>query len=235
MATVLLFPLFLTLGLWQLDRADQKRALIQNFEARSQEPPLRLSGAQQDPEQLRNRRVIASGRYDSGRQLLLDNQIYQSRPGYHVLTPLRLAGEDVAVMVNRGWIPLGPRRDQLPDIHTGEQPRRVAGTIHLPSAPPLLLGESGDRAPGWPKVIQRVDRPALEQRLAMKLLPFTVRLSPEDDDGYVREWKPHYRTPVEKHHAYAVTWFGFAALLVLLYVGLNLVREEHPAGTREDP
>ena len=233
-ATIVLFPLFITLGLWQLDRAEQKRALVQNFEARSQEPPLRLAGNQQDPDHMRNRRVFASGQYDSHRQLLLDNRMYQSRPGYHVLTPFRLAGQDVAVLVNRGWVPLGTSREQLPDIRTSEQPRTVAGVIHVPSGPPLSLGESGDRAPGWPKVIQRVDRAALEQRLGMTLLPFTLRLSPQDDDGYVRVWKPHYRTPVEKHQAYAVTWFGFAVLLILLFAGLNLRRIDDTSGTEQD-
>ena len=173
-ATVLLLPLFVALGFWQLDRAEQKRALIQHYEARSSEPPLQLAGDQRDPEQMRNRRVIARGRYDAKRQLLLDNRLYQSRPGYHVLTPLLLAGEDVAVLVNRGWVPLGASREQLPDIRSGEQLRILTGRIHLPSAPPLALGESGDSVPGWPKVIQRVDLPALEQRLETSLLPFSV-------------------------------------------------------------
>lgn len=233
-ATVLLFPLFITLGLWQLDRAAEQRALVQHFELRSADPPLQLDGGQRNPEDMRNRRVLASGRYDSEHQLLLDNQMYQSHPGYHVLTPFRLAGENVAVLINRGWVALGASRDQLPDIRVAEQPRTIGGVVYVPSGPPLALGESGDSVPGWPKVIQRVDPLALEQRLGTGLLPFTVRLSPEDGDGYVREWKPRHATPPEKHQAYAVQWFGFALLLAVLFVGLNLRLADDPSETRGD-
>ena len=231
-ATVCLLPLFILLGLWQLDRAEQKRALIENYVARSDEPPLRLVGEQADAAHMRNRRVFARGHYDSSRQLLLDNKIQQSRPGYHVLTPFFLSDEQVAVLVNRGWVPLGASRERLPEIGTGEQSRTVTGVVHVPSPPPLALGDSGDSVPGWPKVIQRVDRIALEQRLQTRLLPYTVRLSPQEDDGYIRDWKPHFRTPTEKHQAYAVTWFGFAVLLLVLFVGLNLSRIHEMPETR---
>ncbi len=233
--TLLLLPLFTALGLWQLDRAAQKRALVEHYQARSNVPPLQLDGAQRNPEDMRNRRVLVRGQYDPGRQLLLDNRIYQSRPGYHVLTVFHLAGENVAVLVNRGWVPLGNSRAQLPDITVGQQLRTIGGSVHMPSAPPLALGESGDSVPGWPKVIQWVDYPALERRLETALLPFLVRLSPEDSDGYVREWNPRHGTPPEKHHAYAVQWFGFAVLLVVLFVGLNLHRSDEPSETREEP
>ncbi len=233
--TLLLLPLFTALGIWQLERAEQKRALVEHYEARSGDPPLRLTGAQRNAEHLRNRRILARGQYDAEHQLLLDNQIYRSRPGYHVLTPFRLAGEKVSVLINRGWVPLRATRDQLPDVHVSEDPRTVGGNVHVPSAPPLLLGESGDSVPGWPKVIQWIDYAALERRLGTPLLPFTLRLSPESSDGYVRDWSPRHGTPPEKHQAYAVQWFGFAVLLVVLYIGLNLRRPDDPSKPREDP
>ena len=220
--SLLLLPLFTGLGLWQLDRADQKRALVDHFEDRAADLPVQLDGTQRDPDHMLNRRVLATGRYAADRQLLLDNRIYRSRPGYQVLTPFRLSKGRTAVLVNRGWVPLGADRNQLPDIEVDARHRSIAGLVHKPSDPPLLLGDSGDRVPGWPKVIQRLDIPALEQRLDVQLLPYTVRLSPEAPDGYVRDWRPNYRTPPEKHQAYAVQWFGFAVLLAVLYLALNL-------------
>ena len=192
MVTLLLLPVFTALGLWQLERAEQKRALVEHYEARSEDPPLHLSGTQRDAEHLRNRRILARGHYDARHQLLLDNQIHRSRPGYHVLTPFRLEGDNVSVLVNRGWVSLGATRDQLPDVHVSQDPRTIAGKVHIPSAPPLLLGESGDTVPGWPKVIQWIDHAALERRLETLLLPFTLRLSPHSVDGYVRDWNPRY-------------------------------------------
>jgi len=110
-------PAFITLGFWQLHRAEEKAALNALQEARSQDIAVRLAPEIPEAlEPLRFRRVWAEGEYDTARQFLLDNQLQGQAPGYHVLTPLRLAGSGKAILVNRGWVPLGPSRASLPDI-----------------------------------------------------------------------------------------------------------------------
>jgi len=227
--SLLVFPMFVSLGLWQLDRAEQKRALIAHYEQRTADLPVRLVGTQRDTVAMLNRRVAATGRYDSAHQILLDNQVYRGRPGYFALTPLRLSGSEMRVLVNRGWVPLGQSRAILPDLRVTEEVISLAGVVHQPSAPPLALDDPGDAAPGWPKVVQRVDLEALGQRLNASLLPYTLRLAPDQDHGYVRVWETQYsRTPPEKHQAYAVQWFGLALVLLILFVGLNTRRVRDP-------
>jgi len=227
--SLLLLPMFVSLGLWQLHRAEQKHALIAHYEQRTADLPLRLDGSQRDTAAMLNRRVAATGRYDSAHQVLLDNQVYRGRPGYFALTPLRLSGSDMTVLVNRGWVPMGPSRVDLPDLRVTEDVISLAGVVHTPSVPPLTLGASGDATPGWPKVVQRVHLEALGQRLNAPLLPYTLRLAPDQDHGYVRVWDTQYsRTPPEKHQAYAVQWFGLALVLLVLYVGLNTRRIHGP-------
>src|SRR5690606_12915045 len=97
LAVLLLLPLLLGLGFWQLDRAEQKRAWLAQLAAAAQQEAVNLNAVQPDYPAVAQRRVEARGRYDADRQLLLDNQIRAGRQGYLVLTPLRLAGSEWAV------------------------------------------------------------------------------------------------------------------------------------------
>ena len=99
LVTLLLLPVFVGLGLWQLDRAEQKRALQAEYDARGRDGPIQIGARVQTAEELRFYRVIVKGRYDPDYQILLDNRVHQGRAGYHVITPLRIAGSDVRVIV----------------------------------------------------------------------------------------------------------------------------------------
>ena len=105
LGVALLCALFLTLGVWQLQRLEQKRAANALILARMQEPPLTLSGQPLDTEQANLRRATARGTYDYSQEIVLRNRTLNEIPGVHVLVPLRIAGSDAAVLVNRGWIP----------------------------------------------------------------------------------------------------------------------------------
>lgn len=212
------------LGNWQLDRAGEKRAILELYEARSRAPagPIQFSAA--DPSTLRYRHVYAYGEFDAARQFLLDNQVRDGRPGYQVLTPLRIPGRREAVLVDRGWVPLAGRRDEPPAIGllvTG--PRRIEGTLYLPYGEGLRLGSIDAGAHGWPRVIQYLDFEALEERLGYPLARFTLRLDPGQPDGFRRDWPTVALTP-ERHLAYAVQWFALAAVVFTLFVVLNTRR-----------
>ncbi len=98
------------LAQWQLGRAEEKRVLFAGFAA-GDTPAVVLSPGFATPE--RYQRVEIMGRYDAARQFLLDNMIEQGRPGFHVLTPLFL-NDGSMVIVNRGWVPLGPTAAPFP-------------------------------------------------------------------------------------------------------------------------
>src|SRR5688572_21770859 len=71
----------IALGNWQSRRADEKRAAAADLE---------------------KKRVSLRGVFRPEFTILLDNKIRQHRPGYEVITPLRVDGEHV--LVNRGWM-----------------------------------------------------------------------------------------------------------------------------------
>jgi surfeit locus 1 family protein len=230
LATLVLLPLLIGLGQWQLERAAWKQALVDAHAARIGEParPLQnLLAASVSPDDLEYRQVTAQGVYDLDHQLLLDNQIHQGAAGYHVLTPLHLeraVSGDAWVLVNRGWVPLGDSRKRLPAVAGPAGPVSVRAMIRLPPKKTFRLEAVEEAGTGWPQVIQQLEIGPIEKRLGHPLLPLVLLLDPEDSQGFVRDWKPVYGITPDKHRAYAAQWFTLALVLLLLYVGVNTHR-----------
>lgn len=222
---LLMCALLLSLGFWQLDRAQQKRVLQQAYDSRRDDAPMQIRDDAAAAPAWRYRRAQATGEYLADRQFLLDNRVHQGRVGYHVLTPLRLQRSGVVLLVNRGWVPQGATRADLPALPAPQTEVRIEGLIDFPPDKVFALGEGEDRDPGWPKVLQRV-RPDLQaQQLGARLLPLVLLLGPEQPHGFVRDWNPIVMGP-ERHVGYAVQWFALAAALMILYILANVRRVE---------
>jgi surfeit locus 1 family protein len=228
LATLALLPVLVGLGQWQLERAAWKQGLVDTHAARIGEPaqPLQHLLASSDAD-LEYRQVTAQGVYDLDHQLLLDNQIYRGAAGYHVLTPLHLEGGDSSgawVLVNRGWVPLGERRSQLPAVPGPAERIMLHAMIRRP--PAKAFGPEAVEGPGtsWPQVIQQLEIGQIGQRLDRPLLPLVLLLDETDPGGFVREWKPVYGITPDKHRAYAAQWFTLALVLLLIYIGVNTHR-----------
>ncbi|QSA95884.1 SURF1 family protein [Methylococcus sp. EFPC2] len=214
-SVALLLPLFISLGFWQLRRADEKQNLMDERIRHESEVPLQLT-ADFPLEGHRFRPVTVRGTFDATHQLLLDNQIYNHQPGYHVLTPLRLPDSDLAVLVNRGWIPLGDRH-RLPELPIAQIEVQFTGLLDRFPQVGFRLEGADVPAPGWPSVVQILDADRLAERLGYRLLPYQVLLPAAEAAGYVRDWRPVDLHP-EKSQGYAVQWFSFAAVLFALYL-----------------
>ena len=201
---MLIFIVLIALGFWQLDRADEKKALIELLEFRQQQAPIRLGGDSRDLDNLRYRRVLVSGIYDSKHQFLLDNQVVDGKIGVFVLTPLKIEGSQHSVLVNRGWVPMTNRRIVESDLDIQQVGVRVEGLVnHFPGVGYKLKGAEIP-ADGWPGLIQRVDSEVLSGVLGYPLLPFQILLDPDLQSGFVRDWKISYPVSPEKHIAYGV-------------------------------
>lgn len=232
-AALLMLALLLSAGFWQLRRADEKRAMDVAQAYRSEQPPLRLEPgmlAGLDIERLRYRNAQASGHYRNDRQYLLDNRTHKHVAGYHVLTPLQLQDSDVHVLVNRGWVPVGPDRSRLPDVTTPAQALAPRGMIVAAPAAGLALGASGYDDAAWPRVVQRVELDRIEEQLGGPLLPFVLRLSAADEYGYERDWQTRTGLSPERHLGYAVQWFALAAALVALSIWVAVKRVPEARG-----
>ena len=211
--TAFFLPLLLVLGTWQLNRADEKQALFDDFAAGG--APVALDADSSGLDGLRRYTpVAAGGRYLGERQFLLDNMVEDGQAGYRVLTPLLLT-EGVAVLVDRGWIPRDFSTDVAPVISVDAAARSVTGKLDRLPRPGIRLATT--LAPGWPKVVQFPSRDELAGALGLQLVPGVVLLDSDQPDGFRRNWRPSDFGP-ERHIGYAVQWFALAITLVVLYL-----------------
>ncbi|MFC3606197.1 SURF1 family protein [Stutzerimonas tarimensis] len=217
----LLLPSLVWLGTWQLARADEKRSLLAQYEARRSAEPVALTSLDgaADPAY---RRVRLLGRFDGRHSLLLDSRIQAGQVGVELLQPFsdRLSG--LQVLVNRGWL-VWPDRRQPVLFDTPEQVIELNGWIYLPPGKGLRLSEVEGK--GWPRLINRVEPSALWLQLAVEGYPHEVRLEP-GPAALTVDW-PVVATSPDMHLGYAVQWFALAAALLglFIYLGIYNARE----------
>ncbi|HWK53361.1 MAG TPA: SURF1 family protein [Hyphomicrobiales bacterium] len=220
---VLLLPLLLRLGFWQLAREQEKRDLLAVYDSRQQELPVDLQTL--DPMQdLQYRQVEFSGRADNEHVFLLDNRIVGGQVGYEVLQAVQTA-EGVGVFVNRGWVAQGRTRADLPTVAPLPATLNVAGSVYVPVGEQVVLNDEL-MAPGWPKVIQVLEPGRMWQAAGLQgtVFPYTVRVAQDVPGALTRNW-PVINLSPEMHRGYAVQWFAMATMLTLLYLVYSTRRE----------
>jgi surfeit locus 1 family protein len=217
------------LGIWQLDRADQKIALQTSLEARSREPALdgpSLARSPRAAEAQHHRRVSVRGRWLAERTVFLDNRQMDGKVGFFVVTPLALATGPGVVLVERGWAPRHfTSRTELPALTTAEGIVAVDGIV---APAPSRLFDLGDAASG--PIRQNLDIASFARDTGLDLLPLSVlQLDAPGStaDGLLRHW-PAPAADVQKHYGYAFQWFALAAGIAFLYVWHRFIRPAKP-------
>jgi surfeit locus 1 family protein len=209
---------FVLLGNWQSRRAEEKRALGAAFDQALRSPPIALA-PRADVARLIHKHVAAHGRFVADHTVFLDNKLRQGRPGYEVVTPLRLDASDSHVLVDRGWIAAAPTRAVLPEVRTPAGDVEVAG-VALDRLPHAL--ETGVAPKGT--VRQNLDIGAFAAETRLRLEPLVIEQHSELPDGLSREW-PRPDFGIEKHESYALQWYSFAVLAIILVIVLSMRRE----------
>lgn len=238
---LVLLPVTISLGQWQLGRADEKTALIAERAAHQAIAPLALNELPSQQSQLRYRRVLLTGSFDAAHCFLLDNQVHQGRVGYEIICPFinrKKANQERAdqsstdqsvvaatiVMVSRGFVVAPPLRTQLPAIPAVATPISIYGEVYLPAGEQVLLADL-QAADGWPKVVQAASVDYLKSLLGaatseLPVYPWIVRLDADSPALLEPHWQTVNLSP-EKHTGYAVQWFAMAATLVLIGIAAN--------------
>ena len=207
-----------SLGFWQLDRADQKRTI----EASIQKANTGVVELIVNQNELLNKEyyeVRLQGSYISDKQFIYDNQIVDQASGYYVLTPFVLTGQSNAIMINRGFIPWNGRRDQLADIAVGSASREIKVQISKPIKRIEL--KTSDISNQFPVLIQAIDFDVIEEISSTSFVDVIGLLDPSSDDGFVRKWEP-YTGSIEKHIGYAIQWFLMALVLGIIGIRIGL-------------
>jgi len=218
---LLILPVLLRLGFWQLDRAEEKRELIALFQTQNKLGPLFIKDNIQLDEKLNYRSAKIVGNYNSEKQIFIDNQIYQGKTGVYAVTPFKLKNSEYSVLVNRGWMPMAADRLSLPKVETPENTFTLLGKIKVVDKKTFMVGDKFQSNEGWPALMQWINIKNIESKSGLKLLPYIFLLDKKEQSGYVRNWNPVVMQP-EKSTSYAVQWFALAVALVIIYIVVNL-------------
>ena len=208
-----------SLGQWQLRRAAEKQAIEQRITAQEKAAPLRLEGAAAqvgDVEAIEFRQVAVRGEFLPGWTIYLDNRPHQGKPGFHVLTPLKIAGSGRHIIIARGWTPRDVAdRSRIVPIATPAGMVEITGTARSHASRLLQLGLAAPVKPG--AIVQNLDVATLAQASGLALEPFIVEQAGSGGDGLVRDW-PRPSQGRDRHLGYAFQWFALAATALLFFV-----------------
>ena len=208
---------FLTsLGFWQLDRANEKRAI----EASIQKANTGIVELITDENRLLEKeyyQVRLKGQYQSNKQFIYDNQIVDQVSGYYVLTPFKLEGQPSTIIINRGFIPWNGDREKLADVSIEKTKSEIKVQISKPIKRIEL--KSSEIGNNFPVLIQAVDLVKMSELAGIDFSSMVGLLDASMDDGFVRKWEP-YTGSIEKHIGYAVQWFLMA--IVLGIIGIRI-------------
>ncbi len=214
--TLILLPMMISLGFWQLQRAEEKAALAAAFEQKQQRSPAPLSSLEDHSAQaLAYLPVSLSGRYREGQYFLLDNRMFQGKYGNEVLAVFELNSGELA-LVNRGWVPADPSRQLATQVPPSGDNAVITGHTYVSPGKPYLLADEA-LAGGWPKTIQAVEMDKIAKAVAGELFPYPVRIDADQAGALAVDWQVINVSPA-KHHGYAVQWFSMAAALALIYL-----------------
>jgi len=237
------------LGVWQLDRAQQKISRQRSLDERALLPALRPAELARDAAGAalqHHRRITLQGRWLAERTLFLDNRQMDGHQGFFVVTPLLLPDGD-AVLVQRGWLPRDFQdRTRLAPVYTPAGLVQVSGRI---APPPAKLFEFDGSELG--AIRQNLDLVLFSREIRVALRPLSLVQTEAEQQvslpaeaaagpdsavdanaaGLLRHWAAP-AADVGKHHGYAFQWFALCALITGLYVWFQLIRPRVQARTQ---
>ena len=208
--------LLISLGFWQLDRADEKRAIEDQIASANSGDEEFVTSVEflKDKEYYH---VRLQGSYIGDKQFIYDNQIVDQVSGYYVLTPFKLENQSGAIVINRGFIPWNGDREKLADISIDKTKSEIKVQISKPIKRIEL--KSSEIGNNFPVLIQAVDLVKMSEIAGVNFSSMVGLLDASMDDGFVRKWEP-YTGSIEKHIGYAVQWFLMA--IVLGIIGIRI-------------
>lgn len=212
------FPLLMSLGFWQLDRASEKEAILLSWNAslaQSARTITRLSELSDAPYQ----GIQLSARIDPSTVWLLEGRVHQGRPGYEVLRPAQM-GSGEWLLVNFGWVPAELDRSKLPvlpKVVVGQQ--SLSGRLQSPSDS-ALIDEGQNNFQSWPHRILEVDTALMSAQFGQRLFDQVLVIDEAHPLANVVLTKP-VNMPPSKHRAYAIQWFSMACALCILWLFAN--------------
>lgn len=216
---IFVVPIFIGLGIWQLDRADQKRAVTHTLEQRRNLPPLQLSTSNINFQQAEFRTLSGEGTFLQDKSILIENRKYRGKTGFHIITPLQIKKTNHYVLVNRGWIP-SQYGTSLPTFPTPQGDISVVGDAYIPKPPAIKLGldKTTNR---WPFITLK----DYTEWSGLRIYPFIILQAQDNTHGFVRNW-PKQIAKDGMHTGYAIQWFAFAIIALAIWLKISTQKQK---------
>ena len=211
--------LFFLLGLWQIERGKAKTIIIDQFDSNLKKVPEYLN-----KESKKWDRVYIDGKWNSSKQILIDNIIYNGVAGYKVITPLKITNSDDMILIDRGWIKRSKFREDIPNISIPENNVRVSGILESPELGLVLSDDLVTKE--WPKISQTKNPTVLLKEYVENTYDLILLADPllENSLEYIKI-TPTNMMP-SKHYGYSAQWFLMFFVLCLMYVWYGYKRNE---------
>jgi len=216
---LLMMPLLISLGYWQLDRAQEKREILAEFQANQLSLPAAFEQLDLG-KNLQYKQVQFVGELDASRRVLLDNRVRYGRPGYEIFEALTLVGGDLKVLVNRGWVQGSLDRNQLPKIESVPGQVLLRGSLYKVLRGGLQLDDGVRAVDSWPGRVGWISTERAAEIFGDEFFAYQLRLESDSIGALTTGW-PTVSVQPEKHIAYAVQWFVMALVLLLLTINAN--------------
>ncbi|MDC0454105.1 SURF1 family protein [Gammaproteobacteria bacterium] len=211
---------FFALGVWQIERGQNKQQVLDAFNAAIKAEPSVLSSTSK-----KWKRVYVSGSFDESRQILIDNTIFRGRVGFKVFTPFILESSDKLLLVDRGWIEQESFRENLPSITINSSFAELSGLLVNPELGFVLSEDLISKT--WPKISQTQSLDYLVKEYPEELYPFILVAEPTFKDALnYMEVIPTNMPPV-KHYGYALQWFTMFLVLCGMYIYFGLKNKNY--------
>lgn len=217
--TVIAVSVFTYLMLWQIGRAEERKALRHEVMQRSALPIAALN----EPGNVnishdRYRRFHIEGRFINQHQVLLDNVVHEGKPGYEVISPF-ITTQGESLLVNRGWVAAGRDRRVFPDIAVSEEPQTLTVMLDKPRSAPVVgldIVESDNR---W----NYLDLAFYRQHSGLGIPEYLLLLAEGSPSAYQSRW-PEIEDKSGMHIGYAIQWGVFALIALGTFLGVNIKR-----------
>jgi len=209
--------LFFSLGLWQIERGNNKATILKEFDNNLKRQPSYLSS-----ESKKWDRVYVEGIWMNSKQVYIDNVINRGIVGYKVITPLEIKDSNELLLVDRGWIKQNDYRDDLPNINIENENVLVSGILEIPELGLVLSDDIVTSS--WPKVSQTKNLEILTKEYEKEIYPMILVADPvlKNSLEYIKII-PTNMMPV-KHYGYSGQWFLMFFVLCLMYVWYGFKR-----------
>jgi surfeit locus 1 family protein len=225
LALMVLEYLLIHLGLWQLDRAEEKKKMQSQLQVQRAKPPIDISKGLTTVTDYQN--VFFDGQPIAKLTVFVANESHQGQDGYHVLNLVELDNQR-AVWVNRGWVKALADRRYLPEVSPLPERWMAIGVAYFDKGEPILFEHALQQASQDQWLMQGLSFTLLSKINATRnvtVLPYIIRLAPEASHGFIRDWHWLSMLP-EKHLAYAIQWFGLALALLLLGAFVSIKKQQ---------